>query len=312
MSQEIDVIIPQGTQTDPSVDVENEEGGRDRVGTSADDRLRGTSNSDEVSGLSGNDLIATGQGLDTISAGDGNDTVDAGSDNDTVQGNRGGDSLVGGSGSDSLRGGKDNDTLDGGEGVEQLWGDSGDDLVRGRAGDDDLLGNAGSDIIEGGDGNDEQVGGKDGDSLNGGGGDDFLSGDRANDTLTGGTGADDFFFWFNSDGSYGVDTITDFNRDEGDKIVLAANPALPTDAIFSTLSGTPTGAPLPADQFAVIENFSSASSDGVTQAIIYDPANGFIYYNPSTATGDEAQIAQVDNTVYDVNNPLQNTDFEIF
>ena len=39
---------------------------------------------------------------------------------------------------------------------------------------------------------------------------------------------------------------------------------------------------------------------------------GLVYYNPSSNPGDEAQIAKVDQTVFDASNPLQATDFEFF
>lgn len=55
------------------------------------------------------------------------------------------------------------------------------------------------------------------DTITGGSGDDLLLGGAGNDSLTGGAGADTFrFIQFEG----GVDTITDFNRNEGDKIDL--------------------------------------------------------------------------------------------
>ena len=53
-------------------------------------------------------------------------------------------------------------------------------------------------------------------TLDGRGGDDRLDGRGGNDTLTGGTGADTFVY---ADGG-GADTITDFNRSQGDTIDL--------------------------------------------------------------------------------------------
>jgi Ca2+-binding RTX toxin-like protein len=52
------------------------------------------------------------------------------------------------------------------------------------------------------------------DTLNGGSGNDTISGRAGNDSLTGGTGADVFVY---ADAG-GADTVTDFNRAEGDKI----------------------------------------------------------------------------------------------
>ncbi|WP_094674500.1 calcium-binding protein [Hydrocoleum sp. CS-953] len=231
---------------------------------------------------------------------------------DSIQGNEGNDSITGGNGDDSLRGGKDNDTVEGDEGADIIFGDRGDDVVSGGIGDDTVLGNAGNDVVIGGPGNDNLDGGKDDDSLSGGIGDDTLSGARGNDTLTGGAGADDFFFWFSTDGSYGIDSLTDFNRGEGDKIVLAANFPVPEDAAFNALTGTPTGSELSEEQFDVISGFNPVTQGNSSAAIIYDPNEGLVYYNPTTLAGDEVAFARVDNTVYDAENPLQNTDFEIF
>ncbi|NES07184.1 MAG: calcium-binding protein [Okeania sp. SIO2F4] len=309
------VVIPPGTETDPSVDVLNpdvNDGGRILVGTPGEDRLAGTSGSDSISALASNDLVGAGAGNDVVILGEGSDTAGGGTGNDSIQGNRGDDSILGGAGDDCLRGGRDNDTVDGGEGEDLIFGDRGDDIVSGGSGDDSIQGNSGVDFLEGNAGNDFLDGGKDSDSLDGGIGDDFLSGSRGNDVLTGGAGADDFFFWYSADGSYGVDTLTDFNRDEGDRIVLAANlPEELQNAGFNALAGTPTGNPLPENQFEVIVNF--VPGVGNTAAIVYDPANGLIYYDPTPGNvGDENQFAQVDNTVYDADNPLENTDFEIF
>lgn len=301
--------------TTPSVDIPNPDvtdGGRIRVGSPGADRLAGTGGSDDISVLSGDDFVAAGDGNDVVVLGQGSDTATGGTGNDSAQGNQGNDSIDGGQGDDSIRGGKDNDTLNGGEDNDILFGDRGDDIVRGGSGNDNVQGNRGLDFLEGEAGNDTLEGGKGTDSLDGGAGDDFLSGSRGNDVLTGGAGADDFFFWFNSDGSYGVDTLTDFNRNEGDKIVLSANFPVAEDARFSALRGTPSGSPVDPSQFAVIENFNPAAQGDNTAAIIYDPVSGFVYYNASATIGDENQFAKVDETVYDANNPLQNTDFEIF
>ena len=60
-------------------------------------------------------------------------------------------------------------------------------------------------------------GGAGNNTLDGQGGDDWLFGRGGNDTLTGGAGADRFVY---VDGD-GADTITDFNRGQGDKIDLS-------------------------------------------------------------------------------------------
>lgn len=79
--------------------------------------------------------------------------------------------------------------------------------------------------MNGGKGNDS-LGGEEGiDVLVGGDGDDYLHGGYAenyfeNDTLTGGTGADTFAFYSPFDG---IDTITDFKFEQGDKIEVSAS-----------------------------------------------------------------------------------------
>ena len=75
---------------------------------------------------------------------------------------------------------------------DTLHGDGGSDILFGQGGDDMLFGGAGNDILVGGTGD---------------------------DTLTGGDGADVFLF-YKGDGN---DTITDFNKDEGDIIVRVEN-----------------------------------------------------------------------------------------
>ena len=149
------------------------------------------------------------------------------------------------------------------------------------------------------------VGGKDNDTLIGGEGNDSLYGDKGGDSLVGGAGADKFYFNFAADGSFGVDTLTDFNRDQGDKILLSSND-------FSVFEGKSSGENLTTDQFAVIPDFNPNAQGDNQAAIIYDPNSGLVYYNPSSALGDEAQIAQVDKAVFDADNPLQATDFEFF
>ncbi|MCA3720766.1 MAG: calcium-binding protein, partial [Phenylobacterium sp.] len=52
--------------------------------------------------------------------------------------------------------------------------------------------------------------------VSGGAGDDLIFGDRGNDTISGGAGADEF----RSFGEAGIDRLVDFNRAEGDRVVL--------------------------------------------------------------------------------------------
>jgi len=77
---------------------------------------------------------------------------------------------------------------------------AGDDHLSGDSGDDFLSGQLGNDILVGGDGDDELYGG----------------GLQGKNTLTGGRGADKFTL---VKGDRSTDTITDFSRSEGDKIL---------------------------------------------------------------------------------------------
>jgi Ca2+-binding RTX toxin-like protein len=187
-----------------------------------------------VTGNDDGNLITSSGGADTVSGGGGGDTILGGGHNDILQGNTGADSISAGAGDDLVHGGQDNDILQGntgndilfgdkghdtvfgGQGGDQLFGGDDDDVLSGDLGADTLQGNTGADTIIGGAGADLAFGGQGDDQLFGGGGDDFLSGDLGADTLTGGAGADTFHSWAGA----GADLITDFNRAEGDRIVL--------------------------------------------------------------------------------------------
>lgn len=196
--------------------------------------------------------------------------------NDTLFGDRNNDFLDGEPGNDSLRGGKDNDTLSGGSENDLLYGDRELDSCSGGLGNDTVYGGKGNDTLEGDSGND------------------LLSGDKGDDFLTGGIGADTFFFMFNSDGTYGTDTITDFDSAEGDLIGL--------DSSFNLPSGV-----LSSSEFLVIDNFLPNQSNGLLEAIIYDSVNRLIYFNETAGTGDEIPIARVSPGTQ-----INAGDFEIF
>jgi uncharacterized membrane protein (UPF0127 family) len=76
------------------------------------------------------------------------------------------------------------------------------DTLNGTLDDKKLIGNRGSDVLLGGNGRDVLMGG------------------RGDDTLTGGAGADLFVI------SRGNDLITDFNPEEGDRVVYRSDPGL--------------------------------------------------------------------------------------
>ena len=129
---------------------------------------------------------------------------------------------------------------------DDLVGDSSSNIITGGAGNDRLGGDDGNDNLSGGDGNDQLIGGS---------GNDRLGGDGGNDNLTGGLGADSFFF---SALDFGLDIITDFLWEQGDKIAISqsgfgvtSTSQFSYDASTGGLFCTPTGAG-GATQFATL------------------------------------------------------------
>jgi Ca2+-binding RTX toxin-like protein len=180
-------------------------------GTANDDtNIRGTKSKDEVWARAGNDSVSGLQGDDTINGEGGNDTLYGGADGWTIF--DGNDSLFGGAGFDTLYGGTGIDRLFGGEQDDFLYGGDGNDTWSYKNGDIEGY-------LNGGLGNDH---------LFGEGGNDYLYGGVGGDCLTGGDGADRFAFesiydsTLRDSGSttitHGVDTLLDFNPDQGDVI----------------------------------------------------------------------------------------------
>jgi ELWxxDGT repeat protein len=114
--------------------------------------------------------------------------------------------------------------------------------------------------------------------LNGGAAADRLIGGDGKDTLIGGLGADVFRFDSALRSTANRDTITDFNRFQGDRIELE-------NAVFTGLTRTGT---LAGTAFRSGSNFNSPS-----QRILYNPATGHLSYdsNGNTAGGLSVLIA---------------------
>lgn len=110
-------------------------------------------------------------------------------------------------GDDVLTGSQVNEILNGFMGADTMDGGGGNDIMNGNQGNDTLDGGAGNDIVRGGKGDD---------IVRGGAGNDFVSGDMGNDTVSGGSGADIFHIFTGA----GLDTVTDFNRAEGDRVLV--------------------------------------------------------------------------------------------
>lgn len=200
--------------------------GDDRLsGGSGNDDVKGYVGSDSLSGDAGNDTVSGGAGADSLAGGEGDDRLLGGDDNDSisdsdgknfVRGEGGDDRISGGSGFDDINGNQGNDTASGGLGDDWVVGGRDNDLLFGEAGNDIVYGNLGNDTVVGGDAADWVRGGQGDDSVSGGAGDDLIFGDRGNDTISGGAGADEF----RSFGEAGIDRLVDFNRAEGDRVVL--------------------------------------------------------------------------------------------
>jgi hypothetical protein len=133
-----------------------------------------------------------------------------------------------------------------------------------------------NDVINGQEGNDIINGLSGNDLLRGGAGNDILIGGAGNDTLVGGAGADKFLYNTNAafaSCAVGVDTISNFNSSQGDKIIL-------DKTTFNAItSATGTG-------FSNANDFKITSSAGISTAkIIYDPVSGQLFYNQNGRAG---------------------------
>jgi Ca2+-binding RTX toxin-like protein len=126
------------------------------------------------------------------------------------------------------------------------------------------------------------TGGSGNDTIKGNTQTNILNGGAGNDTLTGGTGSDTFSFsgspLLNLLTAIGVDSITDFNKIEADKVQLSK-------AYFTALITT-------AANPSLLTNFSSVTTDiaaaTATGAIVYNSANGKLFYNADGAINNAA------------------------
>lgn len=224
-------------------------------GSSGNDRLRGDNGDDTIFGGSGlydklygnngNDTLYGDKGEDWLWGSNNNDTLFGGAQNDSLWGGNDNDNLFGGDGDDWESGGAGNDTILGGRGDDEMHGDRGNDFLACRDGEDWMDGGSGNDILLTiSDAGIPEYSVSDADKVKGS--------ENSDDRLTGGTGADEFVIsyqvsatddkanayrageeddvdwqsmvsdpnsgvWLNWGG---VETIDDFNRDEGDQIFI--------------------------------------------------------------------------------------------
>ena len=226
------------------------------MGYGGDDRIEGMGGNDTIDGGTGRDTMIGGSGNDDYyveSAGDvvtesfigGIDRVISSVSGYrlpnyvenlklSVAGYGYGNSLrniiTGSDGADFLKSSNGSDTIMGEGGADQLFGELGYDSLLGGAGNDTLYGGSDRDTLSGGLNDDQLYGGSHSDVLYGDSGDDLLHGyghtSSEFDTLTGGSGADRFALGDLANPFYeglGQATIADFNRAEGDKIVVSGS-----------------------------------------------------------------------------------------
>ena len=177
-----------GAGVDSLISIEN------LIGTGFADQLSGNALANSLTGDAGNDLLDGGAGNDVLSGGDGNDTA--------TYARAKGAAVV-----DLMLTGPQNTGRDGTDILSSI---------------ENLIGSGFGDTLWGDDGVNRLVGGDGADKLYGRDGNDVLIGGAKGDTLTGGLGADIFRYTLVSESKGSTyDTITDFNRDEGDVIDLS-------------------------------------------------------------------------------------------
>lgn len=242
-----------------------------------DDNLYGGAGNDALYGGAGNDILSGGIGNDQIYGGDGNDCMEHVNDSfspdnapgkDTYYGGRGNDVYIidelgaaiverRGEGTDSVYTQLDNYTL--ADNVENLTHDRDWGTV-----DFTGRGNAIANVIESAAGNDSLFGLAGDDKLIGNDGNDFLNGGAGRDELRGGSGADQFVFDAALNSRTNSDTIVDFNRIQGDKLVLE-------DGFFSKLKG------------GITSDYVRVNSTGIAQDsndyLIFNSTNGKLFYD---------------------------------
>jgi serralysin len=252
------------------------------TGAGGDDQINAGSGNDTGYGGAGNDYLGGGDGQDWLYGGVGIDSILGNDGIDTIVGGAGPDELNGGSEiGDTLDysastagikltltynvittgegGDAKGDQVFGftdiiGTGFDDTLTDSIKSTLDANNNKSEFYGGNGHDKLTLGGGNDRGAGGSGNDTLLGGDGKDTLTGDANNDTLTGGNGADvqtggtgaDIFI-FNSRAESrvaltGQDRITDFDREERDKLDLSAIDADSTVAGLQDFRFIGTGA----------------------------------------------------------------------
>lgn len=228
----------------------------DGTGNALANVLTGNGAANRLYGMAGNDRLDGGAGADWLAGGPGNDTYVVDDAGDVVTEGAGeGTDAVSASVSFVLSANVENLTLTG----TAMSGGTG------NAGANGLTGNGAANLLIGLGAND---------TLSGGAGDDTLVGGAGADGLTGGLGADVFRFDVLETAAM-KDTIKDFVHGT-DRLELDR-------AAFSALGLLPPGA-LAATAFTL-----GTAATATAQHLIYNPANGALYYDKD-GLGGAAQV----------------------
>jgi len=283
-------------------------GGNDRAfGDDGDDVLHGQTGSDVLYGNAGDDVLHGEADNDVLYGNDGDDRLVGGLGMDSLYGDSGKDLLYGSDGADTLSGGDGNDTLNGGTGIDRMYGGLGNDtyyvdettdLITEALGDGadrvfsaanyTLSANVESLTLIGTQGitgtgnslNNVLTGNGSANIINGLSGNDKLNGAAGRDALTGGAGADQFIFNAILYATRNVDTIGDFNRVEGDKIVLENS----VFKAFATIAGNTSPSAT-----AFYSAAGAVSAMDTSDRLIYNTTTGALYYD-ADGTGVVAPV----------------------
>ncbi|WP_052002868.1 calcium-binding protein [Microvirga sp. BSC39] len=161
---------------------------------------------------------------------------------------------------------------------DALFGTSNNDRVMGGVGNDRLYGREGNDGLYGENGNDRLYGSFGDDVLSGGNGNDRLYGESGADILRSGLGQDAFVYNSIPNSQAGVDTIEDFS--------VAHDTFWLNNRKFTGLGGDGT---LKSSAF-----WTGTQAHDATDRVIYDRANGVLYYDQDgTGATEQVMVAKL-------------------
>lgn len=231
------------------------------TGNSLNNRLIGNSLANNLIALDGNDFLEGLGGNDTLVGGNGNDTYIINNTGVIITEATGqGTDLVISSLTYTLPASANVENLQL-SGVANING-------TGNSLDNNIAGNFGNNLLSGSIGNDTLIGNE---------GNDTLTGDQGNDILTGGTGVD--YFNYKTSRAYnaadiGSDTILDFTRSQGDKLILGKT----TFGLASIVGNS----------FSVPSEFASVTLESLvdvsTAKIVHSQQTGNLYFNANGST----------------------------